>query len=241
MPRTRPQNSGGFTGAYIPFPKANSEEHYFATSGGMLPSTESFVQKSLSDLTNFVSANQANIKAPAVEGELVRLQTRISDTVRVGTIPAWSKIVPANVACSDTPNKASVLGSASGKYDVLYLRGHCFEGADFLESSDHKIKKKVAEIVDEMEGDLDKKSACIIKIFACESGAASKSFLPFLSSSAFTQKFADTMCQKGWKSCQFFGYEMELKTTIPWDQTHKLTGDKSQRASAVRKQFWPKV
>jgi hypothetical protein len=133
--------------------------------------------------------------------------------------------------------------------DVLYIRGHGAAGTDYLESSDHKVKLTLTQLVSLLEGKLSTDFAGSIKIYACHS-ATDWGFSIF-KWECFAQQFADAMWRKGYKKCRFFGYDDKV-TTFSLETTETFEGTKvteggghkyavsGKRASRVRKEFTPR-
>jgi hypothetical protein len=131
-------------------------------------------------------------------------------------VTGWKGVVSGDVFCRDDDETPAKLHELTSGFDVLYVRGHCDAGSDFLESSDHKVRVTVDELVDQLMaglpgGGLPTTFPGQFKVFACLSG---KSSGPFWSRKAsFAQRLADAMYAKGYEACRYYGYTESLFTT----------------------------
>ena len=219
----------------IPFPEAVSFEHLVSTRGGnAVPQTENLFLQAKTQYESLVNAlNQNGLSTdPAVLKGSQNLKVHeIGDTLELlkvnydktkvnldnSIMRGWKKIDPQDVVCSDSMLLASTLAKLQAADDSLYVRGHCADGLDELESSDHTQTISVDDLVKILDGKLDKKFPGKVKIYACESSKDT------VDSESFAKRFATALSKRGWINCTFYGYSEILKTFIEDISGHKTT------------------
>jgi hypothetical protein len=152
----------------------------------------------------------------------------------------WKHVEPDDVVCRDSPMAQAVLKKLVGETDVLYIRGHSTPGGDALKASNSEAMITIGELVLLLKNLLRLRLdfAGLIKIYACQSGAAN---WDHADPASFAQKFADAMFAAGYRQCKFFGYVDDLSTWVLPEDGHKHSTRTEGRAKESRLQVFPKT
>ena len=212
----------------LPFPEAASFNHLASTRGGASQQLETGYSKATAAYQSMVNTLK-NAQVPQTSNLWANLDAGYKqaglDYAR-GKKPGWKKIDPQDVVCSDSLLLTAALQKLQAADDTLYIRGHCAAGSDTLHSSDRKQAINVDDLVNILDGKLDKKFPGKVKIYGCESSKDTVS-------ASFAKKFAIALSQRGWINCTFYGYNETLKTFIEDVNGHKWT-QRGTRSSASR-------
>ena len=134
----------------------------------------------------------------------------------------WNKINYEDVVCADSKALPGALAKLTSQDDTLYIMGHCSPGQQTLQSLDgkHKVTGEVSvqDLIEILNGKLDRKFAGKIKIFACQSAKKDTK-----DSGSFAETFATKLSKAGWVNCRFYGYTEKLSVFQRDVRGHKLT------------------
>ena len=230
---------------FIPFKRENSYEQIVSTIGGLM--SLAYVSKTDDAQKNLdkVKRNVAEIKelAPSVPGYQAALRDAEDTVIRWEKVladaraaderantPGWKTTKTSEVVCLDDEAYPGILRGYvnTDPTDTLYIRGHCAPGSNHLESSDHKHRIRVEEVVTKLVGALPWDFAGKIKIFACNSGTSK------WHSHSFAFRFSK-LTRKEFPFASVYGYDATVLTFVD-KNGHKCTdsGGRASKALAIK-------
>ena len=231
----------------IPFRLVNSTEFVLATKGGVsVPGVDdthnkaqheyAVLAKEMNEFQPIAAQNKGKkefddaLERGLKEQEAAKKRLDQAEANYKGALkPGWKNIDSTRIACSDDGHRHAMLRLLKDRDDVLYIRGHCDSGLNYMESSDHMVRVKAKDVVDLLDGSLRRNFNGAIKLMGCKSASDT------IFKQSFASRFAEALADRGFVKARVFGYTAYIHTFMP-PSGHKTTKD-GRRASQTRVQI----